>query len=148
MPDSTQEKVNLQKTPMGEKNLLSLFRRQPAIIGLVVVLLILLGLGVWCFLSTKGGIFSFGTQRTQVQDDTQVSTSTESAGETPADELLVSPTPSPTPRPTGPGTYACDPGGICNEYDGPEKPEYDCPKTFADRFCLDSCEDLTVRCKK
>ena len=148
MPDSSQKINDSQKTPLGEKNLLSPFRKQPVIIGLVVVLLILLGLGAWYFLYTKGGTFSFGTQRKQVEDETQVSNSTENAGETPVDELLVSPTPSPTPRPTGPGTYACDPGGICNEYDGPEKPEYDCPKTFADRFCLDSCEDLTVRCKK
>ena len=139
MLDSSQEIANSQKTPAGEKNFLSLFRRQPAMIGLVVVLLILLGLGVWYFLYPKEGASLFGIQREQ--------TSTETPGDE-TGEFLISPTSSPTPRPTGPGTYACDPNGICNEYDGPEKPEYDCPKTFADRFCLDSCEDLTVRCKK
>ncbi len=53
--------------------------------------------------------------------------------------------PSPTPL-LGPGSYACDPFGVCNLYD--ESARAGCPKTFADRSCLNECEKKDVRCKK
>ncbi len=52
---------------------------------------------------------------------------------------------SPTPL-FGPGPFACDPFGICNMYD--ESTRAGCPKTFADRSCLNECEKKDVRCKK
>ena len=54
------------------------------------------------------------------------------------------PTPTPTPRPTGPGIYACDPIGICNNYEDAKRK--DCPRTYADNQCLDQCGNKTVQC--
>lgn len=53
--------------------------------------------------------------------------------------------PSPTPL-VGPGTFACDHYGICNFYD--ENKRAACPKTYADRLCLNECEKTEVRCPK
>ena len=56
-------------------------------------------------------------------------------------------TPSPTTtRPTGPGQYACDEYGICNNYEDAKR--VGCPKTYADPHCLNECGDTKVRCLK
>ncbi|MCX6792120.1 MAG: hypothetical protein NT149_03735 [Candidatus Gottesmanbacteria bacterium] len=46
----------------------------------------------------------------------------------------------------GPGTYACDPDGICNDYS--DQMRKNCPKTFADTTCLGMCGTPSVRCPK
>lgn len=71
---------------------------------------------------------------------------------TPTATPLPTPTPTPmppTPTPTplqGPGIYACDPNGICNNYSADMRAP--CPKTFADYHCLGMCGTPTVRCPK
>ena len=56
------------------------------------------------------------------------------------------PTPTPTPRLTGPGPYACDPLGLCNNYK--DAKGAGCPKTYADSGCLGECGNTAVRCPK
>ena len=52
----------------------------------------------------------------------------------------------PAPRDTGPGPYACDEYGICNNYEDAKR--VGCPKTYADPHCLNACGDTKVRCVK
>lgn len=54
--------------------------------------------------------------------------------------------PTLTPRPTGPGPFACSPDGACNSYG--EEMRKQCPITFADYRCLDTCDDASKRCGK
>lgn len=57
------------------------------------------------------------------------------------------PTPLPTPTPLrGPGQYACDPTGICNDYS--DEMRKNCTFTFADRNCLEQCANPAKRCKQ
>ncbi len=59
--------------------------------------------------------------------------------------LTITPTITPIPTPLqGPGTYACDPEGVCGTYDTPAT--RGCPKTFADLHCLRECGDKSIRC--
>jgi hypothetical protein len=54
-------------------------------------------------------------------------------------------TPLPTPTPLqGPGVYACDGDGKCNNYN--DEMRKSCPKTFADSHCLGMCGTPSVRC--
>ncbi len=53
---------------------------------------------------------------------------------------------TPTPHPTGPGPYACDMFGVCNYYEDTKRAG--CPKTYADRSCLNECENKDVWCTK
>ncbi len=46
----------------------------------------------------------------------------------------------------GPGVYACDEYGICNIYEDTKRAP--CPKTYADRNCLNECKKIEVRCPK
>jgi len=64
----------------------------------------------------------------------------------PTPSPTAGPTSTPTPRLTGPGTYACDPIGICNSYK--DAKGAGCPKTYADSGCLDECGNANVRCPK
>ena len=60
----------------------------------------------------------------------------------------ATPTLSPTAIPTiatGTGPYACDPKGNCNNYADPTG-YGQCPKTFADRKCLNECNNVNIRC--
>ena len=58
---------------------------------------------------------------------------------------IQTPTPTPTPM-LGPGPFACDPYGFCNAYE--DSKLVGCPKTYADRFCLNECQKTNVRCPK
>lgn len=52
-----------------------------------------------------------------------------------------------TPAPLkGPGIYACDPFGICNNYGDEQRKS--CPVTFADSHCLGQCKDSARRCTR
>lgn len=53
--------------------------------------------------------------------------------------------PSPAPL-QGPGPFACDHYGFCNVYDDDKRAA--CPKTYADRHCLNECQKTDVRCPK
>lgn len=65
-----------------------------------------------------------------------------SAAENPAPQS----TPTQPPRPTGPGPFACDQYGVCNIYEDAKRTT--CPKTYADRDCLNECQKKDVRCPK
>lgn len=62
---------------------------------------------------------------------------------TPVPPTPKTPTPTPTPL-QGPGQYACDPQGICNNYS--DIMRKNCPVTFADRNCLEQCGNAAKRC--
>jgi hypothetical protein len=62
-----------------------------------------------------------------------------------ADSSFPSAVPTPTPL-LGPGPFACDPYGFCNAYEDSKRTG--CPKTYADRYCLDECQKTNVRCPK
>ena len=57
--------------------------------------------------------------------------------------LPVSHSPTPTPL-EGPGRYACAPTGDCTDYS--DEIRKTCPRTFADRSCLNQCGEKSVRC--
>ena len=44
----------------------------------------------------------------------------------------------------GPGKYACAPTGDCTDYS--DEARQSCPRTFADRSCLNQCGNPGVRC--
>ena len=50
------------------------------------------------------------------------------------------------PPDTGPGQYACDEYGICNNYEDAKR--VGCPKTYADLHCLNECGDTKIWCQK
>jgi prepilin-type N-terminal cleavage/methylation domain-containing protein len=53
-------------------------------------------------------------------------------------QALPSPSPSPLPS-VVPGSYACDPTGICNSYQNPQ--DHGCPLTFSDPIvCQQYCD--------
>jgi prepilin-type N-terminal cleavage/methylation domain-containing protein len=53
---------------------------------------------------------------------------------------------STAPAPSaGPGTYACDPTGVCNSYSDPEA--HGCPVTFDDNTCNNACDNPANWCE-
>lgn len=123
------------------------------ILGLVVLLLYA-GVNVW--------IYQQGRNKATITTGKESGTSSKNSGiggifeklipkNSPSQTSSQQPTPTPflptpTPRPTGPGQYACDPLGICNDYGNEERKS--CTTTFADRHCLDQCGDAAKRCTK
>ena len=102
-----------------------------------------IGLNVWVYrLATKGKAPSAAPLPGGLMKPDIRSSATQN---TPTTSPLSLPTPTPTPL-QGPGTYACDPLGICNLYDDPIGKR--CPKTFADPKCLGSCSDTSIQCPK
>lgn len=59
---------------------------------------------------------------------------------------IVTSTPTPTPPPQGPGQYACSAWGDCKEWDS-QIQKVNCTVTYADRYCLNQCGDVSKRCK-
>lgn len=112
---------------------------------LVVGAMIALGILSYAVLSLNSGFSGLEIFKESPGGSTQEAT-TEPPSTGPESTSVSAP--SPTPRPKGPGTYACSPAGVCNEYADPKKEEYGCPVTFADRLCLDSCNDVAKRCTK
>lgn len=131
-----------KKDSLGEETQAPRTKSKVVVLAFLIVgLVIVLGILTYAFLSTNGGFFGLGSSKEDTQE-----VFTGPAPTKPAPTSIVET--SPTPRPKGPGTYACSPSGVCNEYDDPKKEGYGCPVTFADRFCLDSCSDLAKRCAK
>ncbi len=59
----------------------------------------------------------------------------------------ASPTPSPTPTPSFEGPYACTPGGFCQEYDDPSRPEYGCPVSWDIGCPVGACAIQANKCR-
>lgn len=138
MEEVKKDSLSDQAQPSGVKP------RIVILILLVFGIVIILGIFSYGVLSTKNG-FGLGIFDKGSGEETQGGSTVPTSNKTEPTSVSVT---SPTPRPKGPGTYACSPSGVCNEYDDPKKEDYGCPVTFADRFCLDSCNDLGERCAK
>ncbi len=64
---------------------------------------------------------------------------------------FAEPTPTPTPTPFYAGSYACTPGGACNNYDDPSKPQYGCPVSWEFgcpvQGSREACDNPANRCR-
>ena len=66
-------------------------------------------------------------------------------GVTPAGfDPYATPTVTPTPTPYYAGSFACTPGGSCNQYDNPAL--HGCPRGWAESDCQLMCGDPALRC--
>ncbi len=110
-----------------------LVRRTPVIIGVIVVLATI---GASIVAYQMGGNTTPNARQVQ---------STPKPSSFFTQEPSQDPTPTPTPL-LGPGPFACDPYGFCNAYE--DSKLVGCPKTYADRFCLNECQKTNVRCPK
>ena len=102
------------------------------------------------FLITSTFILSFlyfqREDKLKVKNQAPFNSSTSSITSSPTPSPTSTPAPSPTPL-QGPGTYACDPLGICGDY-SEEMRKDNCTVTYADRNCLHACADPVNRCKR
>lgn len=58
------------------------------------------------------------------------------------------PSPAPTPPPTGPVyVYACDSGGVCNQFEEGHPYLFNCPVTFPQSNCNNECGNPAFRCE-
>ena len=112
----------------------------------LVVFLIILGLAIYILSSiyvvgklTKGE----GAASTVLPWEKKTPTNPSSFSSSPSPSLPISRSPTPTPL-QGPGQYACAPTGDCTDYS--DEIRKTCPKTFADRSCLNQCGSTAVRC--
>lgn len=137
-------------------------RRHKIIFGVIVIVGIILyaGFNLWVYQNSISGKNPFRTALWHAITSSNSGfggTSTPSVVPRPSSvipanawiqsKIIVTPTSPPTPTPLqGPGTYACDPLGICNLYDNPTGKG--CPKTFADSRCLGQCGDKSNWCPK
>ncbi len=117
---------------------LSLPRRHTFLFGLVVLVGIILyaSFNLWVYRVATSG------NATKTSKGFTLPKQGETFSETPS----LAPPDTPTPQPTGPGPYACDMFGVCNFYEDTKRAG--CPKTYADRRCLNECENKDVRCTK
>ena len=122
------------------------FLRHKLLSGLVLAIAIPIYTAfiVWVYQYAKNNTASSSQTRSEGLKE---SSSADSSSVIPAKaESQSAITPTPTPRPTGPGQYACDQYGVCNNYE--ESKRTACPKTYADRTCLDECQKKDVQCPK
>lgn len=127
-------------------------------IKLILVSLSLLGLigyiafNIWLFRSSIFGSNTVNTVQSIIPSrESPTPTQNIPALLTPLSSKPSLPTAPNTPIPTaaplqGPGRYACDPLGLCNDYS--DEMRKFCTTTFADRHCLNQCGDQTKWCKQ
>mgnify|MGYP001605628300 CR=1 FL=1 len=126
-------------------------RRHKILFGLVVTIGVLLyaAFNVWVYQYSKGGNAlspkAIWQTVTSAGAGFQRLSPAKSSPVIPANAGIQG-TITPTSRPTGPGQYACDEYGICNNYEDTKR--VGCPKTYADPHCLNECGDKNIRCLK
>ena len=91
------------------------------------------------FVMVIGSLFLF---RYVLQKSTNRPVNTTNINQEPT--TLPSLTPTPTPL-QGPGPYACSVLGSCKIWDLQIQKE-NCTTTYADKNCLNQCDDITKRC--